>query len=195
MADNGDAPHEVTPAAEWGASNVETVELPSGEAAKLKKKLNVWTLFRRGVMTPELIRAYEKAQRGQLEDLGMAIELNDLILAEMFVEPHVFVPDDEHTDVPDGQVHVDQIDDDDVTFVLERAFRGARETGRFRGEPGGAGAGGDGEGVGEDPGGDGGAGDRDAPRVPARPKAGAKARGKRAGGKPRNSAKKSRARS
>lgn len=174
----------VTSAAAWGASNEEVVQLPSGEKAKLRKKLNVWTLFRRGVMTPELLQAYEKAERGELDDLGMAIELNDLILAEMFVEPKVFVPeDDKKKEAPRGHVHVDQIDDEDVTFVLERAFRGARETGRFRGKPGGDGAGANGADVGEDPGGNGGAGNGDAARVPPRPPSSAKGRGKRSGRK------------
>lgn len=167
---NGDGPHPVTKAGEWGASNEEIVELPSGETAKLRKKLNVWTLFRRGVMTPDLLSAYEKAEQGKLEDLALAVELNDLILREMFVEPKVFVPEDDGQDAPKGQVHVDQVDDADVTFVLERAFRGTREAARFRGDPGGDGAGGDGEGVGEGAVGDGGAGAGDAAGVPARPK-------------------------
>lgn len=184
----------VTPASEWGQQD-EVVELPSGQSARLRQKLNVWTLFRRGVMTPQLLEAYEKAEKGQLDDLSMAIELNDLILSEMFVEPRVFVPDEENEDLPEGWVHVDRIDDEDVTFVLERAFRGARDITSFRGDGRGAGPGGDGEDVGENPVGAAGAGDGDAAGVPAGQKARSQARRAGTGRKSSTGRKKAAARS
>jgi hypothetical protein len=178
----------VTPADAWGPP-AEVVELPSGKTAKLKPKLNVWTLVRRGTFTPELVEAYAKAERGELDDLGQAVELNDAIVQEMFVQPRVFVPSDEDTDVPEGQVHVDDLDDDDLTFVLERAFQGGREAAGFRGERDGADDSGDGEVLGNDPVGDGGVGGGEPAGVPVGPKVGGKARGAGAKRKPKPRAK------
>jgi hypothetical protein len=143
---NGTAP---TAAAEWGTADVETVTLPSGNSAQLKKKLNIWSLVRSGAMSQEMVAAFDKAAAGQLDDLDMAVQLNDAILEAMFVEPEVFVPDDEDVDQPDGSLHVDQIDDADIEFVLNRAFGGAREAAAFRGDGDGSGDGADGEGVGQ----------------------------------------------
>lgn len=162
-----------TAPADWGA-NDELVDLPSGARARLREKINMWALFRRGVLTPELFNAYQKAEQGQLADLAMAIELNDLLLSEMFVEPKVFVPDGE-TECPADHVHVDRIADDDVTFVLERAFRGARAAAGFRGYPGGDEPGADSADVREGAVGDGGAGNGNAAGVPAGQKARSKA--------------------
>lgn len=166
----------VTPADQWGPQ-AEVVELPSGAKARLRGKLNVWTLVRRGALTPELLEAYNKAERGELTDLDQAVELNDLILQEMFVEPKVFLPSDEETDPPRGHVHVDRIDDLDVTFVLERAFGGARDAARFRGDPDGPGSSDDGAYVGDDPEQSDGAGAGKPAGVSARPNARRKASG------------------
>lgn len=189
--DNG-----VTPASQWGASNHDVVELPSGEKARLLNKLNVWTLVRRGVMTDDLLAAYAKAEAGELENLDQAVELNDLILVEMFLEPKVYVPSGEQGDEqPEGTVHVDQITDDDVTFVLERAFRGAREVSRFRGDGDGDDAGGNGEDVGDDAVGDGGSGDGKPAGVPAGQASRGAARRTRPPGKKAGKSAKPRARS
>jgi hypothetical protein len=142
---NGTAP---TAAAEWGTADVETVTLPSGNSAQLKKKLNIWSLVRSGAMSQEMVAAFDKAAAGQLDDLDMAVQLNDAILEAMFVEPLVFVPDEE-SEQPEGALHVDQIDDADIEFVLKRAFGGAREAAAFRGDGDGSGGGADGKGVGQ----------------------------------------------
>jgi hypothetical protein len=175
----------VTPADAWGPP-AEVVELPSGKTAKLKPKLNVWTLVRRGTFTPELVEAYAKAERGELDDLGQAVELNDAIVQEMFVQPKVFIPS-EGEECPDGHVHVDDLDDEDLTFILERAFQGGREAAGFRGERDGAYDGGDGEVLGDDSVSDGGVGGGEPAGVSVGPKVGGKARGNGGAGKPRKS--------
>jgi hypothetical protein len=173
----------VTPADAWGPP-AEVVELPSGKTAKLKPKLNVWTLVRRGTFTPELVEAYARAERGELDNLGQAVELNDAIVQEMFVQPKVFIPSEDEDTPPDGQVHVDDLDDDDLTFVLERAFQGGREAARFRGDGDGVADGDGGEVLADDPVADDGVGAGEPAGVSVGPKVGGKARG---AGKPRKS--------
>lgn len=146
MSSNG-----VTAAGDWGKAPDKPTELPSGNKAVLKPKLNVWMLVRRGVMSHEMLAAFNDAAKGQLEDLDMAVALNDVVLAEMFIDPPVFVPGDTEDEQPEGHVHVDDIDDADVAFVLEQAFRGAHEAAAFRGDSGGPDGGGDSEDVGGPP--------------------------------------------
>lgn len=143
-----------TPASEWGEAT-ETVELPSGKVAELKTKVNAWALARQGVFSPEHIALFLKADSGELDpeidDLTKVMELNDLLVRETFVTPRVFVPNGDGTGKPKaGEVHIDVIDDLDVSFVIQRAFGGASDAASFRGDADGAGDSGDGEGVADD---------------------------------------------
>lgn len=144
-----------TPVDQWGEAT-ETVELPSGKVAELKTKVNAWALARQGVFSPDHIALFLKADSGELDpevdDLTKVMELNDLLVRETFVTPKVFVPNGDGNGKPKaGEVHIDVIDDLDVSFVIRRAFGGAADAAQFRGDGDGAGGGGNSEGVGDDP--------------------------------------------
>ena len=173
-----------TPAGEWGEAT-ETVELPSGKVARLKRKVNAWALARQGVFSPDHIALFLKADSGELDpgvdDLTKVMELNDLLVRETFVEPRVFVPNGDDKAKPKaGEVHIDVIDDMDVSFVIQRAFGGAADAADFRGDGRGAGGGDGREGVADDP--------VKAARAPRRERGGVPA-GQKPGGKAAGSGK------
>lgn len=149
-----------TPVSDW-APKAEVEELPSGKFARLRSKLNVWALVRGGVFTPEMLDAFAKAQEGSLKDPALAIRLQDAIVRAMFVDPRIS-PDGEK-----GTLHIDDLDDADVAYVIERGMGGSPDLATFRGQPGGASPGPDSEDVGVPPERVDGA---DAVGVPARPK-------------------------
>jgi hypothetical protein len=129
---------EVTPATEWGSPTV-IVELPSGNTAELRKKFPAFKLMRAGLLDADMFGALEQMLSGALEDPDKAVRMTDLVLSAMFVKPKV----------GDGGVPLDEIDDEDIEFVLARAFGGSPDAG-FRGDEDGPGSGSDGEGVADD---------------------------------------------
>lgn len=156
-----------TPANAWAPQD-ELVELPSGKTARLRVKLSLKGLVRRGVMEPEV---FVSLVEGTLEDPVKALDTEAHLVAEMFVEPRVIVKGKPKA----GEIHIDYLADEDLAFVIERAFGGAPEATTFRDDTGGDGAGGDGEDVGQDAERDAGDGAGDARGVPARPKSRRKA--------------------
>lgn len=118
---------EVTPASEWGVKT-HRVRLPSGRVVDLRKKFPSFMLMRTGALEGDMLSAFERiTETGRLDDPVMALRLTDLILTSMFVDPRV----------GDGGIDINEIDDDDVEFVMQLAFGGAPSPG-FRGEPDGA---------------------------------------------------------
>lgn len=140
MANGAPSP---TPAADWAPTR--TVELPSGKHARLREKLSLRALVRRGDLELEELSALTA---GGLQDAQRALEIEALLLAEMFVDPKLIVGERK---AGKGSVHIDSLEDDDCSFVLELALGGAPDLATFRSNGGSGGAGTDGDGVEEEP--------------------------------------------
>ena len=135
MANGAPSP---TPAADWSPRALK--ELPSGRRARLREKLSLRALVRRGDIDLDELTLLTS---GGLRDPQRALELEALLLSEMFVEPVLVVGE---AKAKRGQVHIDDLDDDDASFVLELALGGAPDLATFRNgseraEPGADGAG------------------------------------------------------
>lgn len=115
----GDSP---TAASAWQSTTI-LVTLPSGNTARLRAALPVYTLLRTGLLDAESLRALEKAQQGELDDPELAVRLVDVVCEAMFVEPRVTAAGE------NGSVAVDDLDQDDVDRVLELAFGGTPDDG------------------------------------------------------------------
>lgn len=136
-----------TPPSGWGNERQETLELPSGNVATLRK-VNVRALMRAGAWRDELVEAFIQAQVGILGDADLALELEDEMVAAAFVSPKAVAK--KRKQMPKGAIYVSQIDDEDFRFVLEWAYGGASDAARFRGDgAGGDDAGADGADVGD----------------------------------------------
>jgi hypothetical protein len=122
----------VTPASQWGAKTV-VVELPSGNVAEIRQTFPSYMLMRSGKLTSEMLEAFENAFKGKLEDPQLAVDMTDLILQTMFVNPKV----------GEGGLNPNELEDADVEFIIDRAFGGSPADG-FPGQPDGAGDSGDG---------------------------------------------------
>jgi hypothetical protein len=107
---------EVTPLEEWGATKEEATKLPSGKVAILRDTISVYSLARRGQLDAELLLSLGS---GELDDPSQVIELQDAIAVEMFVKPRVVLSEDERDA---GSILIDQVDDEDLTFVVEKAL-------------------------------------------------------------------------
>jgi hypothetical protein len=130
------------------------------------------------VFDQQHLEVFVRAQDGNLDatdDLKTVVAVQDVLLAEMFVEPGLFVPNGDGAQPGEGQVHIDDLDELDVQFVLERAMGVVRDAASFRAERAGVGGGNGGEVLGDDP-------------EPAGRPAGGKPRRVAGGQKPRNQA-------
>lgn len=151
-----------TPAADWAPTK--TVELPSGRTARLRTKLSLRALLRRGEIDMDELSSLIS---GTLQDAQRALEIEALLLSEMFVEPEVVIGE---RNPGKRQIHIDNVEDDDCAFVLQLALGGAPEATTFRGDAGGDGAGSGSQNVGKGPERNAGPRDGDAGGVPTRPR-------------------------
>lgn len=160
-----------TSAASW-AAKPELVELPSGKKARLRKTVNVYAALRAGVLTAQHVADFHASQIGELDDVARGMALQDALICWLFVEPRCVL---EEKAQPRGAIHISDVDDEDLDFLIARAFGGAPEEGTFpdAGELPRDGRGDrareDGEGVADDAEPDRGDGSGDADRVPDRP--------------------------
>jgi hypothetical protein len=162
MANGAPAP---TPAADWAPT--ELVELPSGKHARLRQKLALRALVRRGDLD---IGEVALVAAGELADAQRALVIEAALLTEMFVEPKLVTGKQKPGK---QQIHVDDLDDDDATFVLQLALGGAPDLATFRDDDGGGDPGDDGAGVEQEPERDAGAGGGEPGSVDAGPSASA----------------------
>lgn len=174
-----------TTASAW--SDDELVTLPSGKRARLRRKAQMYAALRDGAITVEILRDWQAVQRSEIKDPARAMALQDAVIAWLFVEPRCVT----NGSVPDGAIHVSMLEDEDLDFLIARAFGGAPEDATFpepaglSGDSGGAASGGDGEGVAEKPKRAARARAGDAQRVPRRQPSRGKAAGARTRSRPK----------
>jgi hypothetical protein len=146
------AKKKATGATEWNKPDL--VTLPSGKAAHLRDKFNLYAALRAHVLTQDMLEDYQAVQRGELQDPARAMAIQDAMVRWLFVEPCCHVGEGA---APEGAIHINDLDDDDLDFLIARALGGAPEEGGFPpsdaapGDAGDAGAGADREAVVDEP--------------------------------------------
>lgn len=117
----------------------ELVELPSGNTARLRKP-SLLTMMRQGQIPNHLSMAAVTAATGEASpDYARTAELIEFMVIAAFVEPEVVA------DSPgEGQLSIDQVSDQDKTFVMGWVQSEARAVESFRDDGSGVAGGGDG---------------------------------------------------
>jgi hypothetical protein len=108
-----------TSPAEWQVPT-HLVTLPSGNTVQMRKnKFPPYLLM----ADKELNGAYEQALGGELKDPEMALRLMNLMVTTMIVSPKVTA------DGASGTLSLEQLDGDDIDFVMTLAYGGTPEGG------------------------------------------------------------------
>jgi hypothetical protein len=138
------AKRKATAATKWRQKDDPTVlhELPSGNVARLRKRVNLRALVRTGKLDAEIPVALARALSGDMSNPQEFLDAQDTLVALAFVEPEI-VTDGKATN---GAIHINDLEDEDFEEVWEIAFGGGEEA-RFRGDSGSVEPGGDGEDV------------------------------------------------
>ncbi len=131
---------EATKPSEWKKSSedIKTLELPSGRVMKLKRPAMA-KLIRQGLIPTHCY----KVAMGQVdlsnpknvdpETLKAVIDLMSIYISVAAVEPKVVMKDP----VPADAIHIDSLDDDDLTFIFTKVggdrVAGGKQSGNLDG--------------------------------------------------------------
>jgi hypothetical protein len=118
----------------------ELVKLPSGFVARLRRP-NLVPLLREQKIPVDLLEVIEKQANGQFsaknyDELTKSLDAVDIILMQAFVEPKLV-----KTEPQEGEIHVDDLTDEDRGAAVTYIQSGAKSFQFFRSQPSGEGSG------------------------------------------------------
>lgn len=105
------------------------VEFPSGNVALLRKPQLLGMMKRGEIPNPLLDAALDHVGGKPSTDYAKTAEFVDFLVSVTFVSPSVIL----EGDPGEGELHVDEISDDDKKFAVSWAQQGARAAAQFRG--------------------------------------------------------------
>jgi hypothetical protein len=140
------APLTPTPASSWVRDEPELHTLPSGNTALLTKPRTLAMIRKGEIPNPLLAVAMEAVQGKTPENIAEAVDFLEFMVSVAFVEPKVWVPEDD-VDAPLDALPIDALTDADKNYVLIWMQRGVAGLASFRDLAAGADDGGDGRGL------------------------------------------------
>lgn len=131
----------------WDESPTFRHTFSTGRSAVVRRVINLYTVARHSIIGPEVWRLFEKHDKGLKLTPIEGLEMLEAVVATLWVEPQVMVPEDEREREPGVRIRFDDLaqqEIDETWGLWEEVWQRAA---RFRGEPAGGPGGADGAGV------------------------------------------------
>lgn len=136
---------QVTSAMEWKKDQRGVIDLPSGKTARLRRT-SIQTLMAAKMIPNNLMGIVQEAlNKGKLEmdpadflkdpdKMSDMLELVDIVVVHCVLEPVIHATPKDEDERDDDLLYVDEIDDEDRSFIFQYATGGTSDVAKFRAE-------------------------------------------------------------